>query len=54
MTGVTGEAMLVEKPLDVESLRPELQALLDEGIRSLAVVLMHSYAFPTTKRRWES
>ena len=46
VTGVTGEAMLVEKPLDVESLRPELQALLDEGIRSLAVVLMHSYAFP--------
>ena len=46
VTGVTGEAMLVERPLDVESLRPKLQALLDEGIRSLAVVLMHSYAFP--------
>ena len=46
VTGVTGEAIVIEHPLDVESLRPQLQALLDEGIDSLAVVLMHSYAFP--------
>ena len=44
--GVTGERVLVETPLDVESLRPKLQSLLDAGVRSLAVVLMHSYAFP--------
>jgi 5-oxoprolinase (ATP-hydrolysing) len=32
--------------LDVDALRPRLQAILDRGIRSLAVVFMHAYAWP--------
>ena len=39
----TGEKLLVAKEPDLESLRPKLQELLDKGISSLAVVLMHSY-----------
>lgn len=46
VVGVTGERILVERPLNLEALRPRLQALLDENITSLAVVLMHSYTFP--------
>ena len=43
--GVTGEKILVERAVDVEALRPRLRALLDAGVRSLAVVLLHSYTF---------
>ena len=42
---VTGEKILVERAVDVEALRPRLRALLDAGVRSLAVVLLHSYTF---------
>ena len=31
--------------LNMEKLRQDLQTLLDKGIRSLAVVLMHAYTF---------
>jgi len=44
--GITGERLVVLNPLTVEVLRPQLQAFLDKGIRSLAVVLMHAYAWP--------
>ncbi|BBO69907.1 5-oxoprolinase [Desulfosarcina alkanivorans] len=44
--GITGERMVVLEALDVEALRPRLQAILDRGIRSLAVVFMHAYAWP--------
>jgi 5-oxoprolinase (ATP-hydrolysing) len=44
--GITGERFIVLKPLNVEELRPQLQSFLDQGIRSLAVVLMHAYAWP--------
>jgi 5-oxoprolinase (ATP-hydrolysing) len=46
VTGITGDRFEIRKPLDIESLRPYLQKLLDDGIRSLAVVLMHAYAWP--------
>ena len=36
----------VEAPLDVAALRRGLQGALDEGIRAVAIVFMHSYAFP--------
>ncbi|MGI9426077.1 MAG: hydantoinase/oxoprolinase family protein, partial [Hyphomicrobiaceae bacterium] len=36
----------VETPLDLDQLRAELAPALAEGIRSIAIVLMHSYAFP--------
>lgn len=43
VVGVTGERVSVKVPVDLEALRPQLQAAYDEGIRSIAVVLMHSY-----------
>jgi len=33
-------------PLDLEGLRPRLQAAFDDGIRSVAIVLMHGYRVP--------
>ncbi len=44
--GITGDRLVLLKALDVETLRPQLQAAYDHGIRSLAVVLMHAYAWP--------
>ncbi|KAJ4978030.1 hypothetical protein NE237_008810 [Protea cynaroides] len=44
--GISGDLIRVVKPFDEETLRPSLKALLDKGISSLAVVLMHSYTFP--------
>ncbi|MEX3015022.1 hydantoinase B/oxoprolinase family protein [Gymnodinialimonas hymeniacidonis] len=36
----------VEVPLDVEAARAALQKAFDEGYRSVAIALMHSYRFP--------
>ena len=44
--GITGDRLVVLQALDVEALRPKLQDVFDRGIRSLAVVLMHAYAWP--------
>lgn len=44
--GITGDRLVVLQPLDSEALRPQLQQVYDRGIRSLAVVLMHAYAWP--------
>ena len=33
-------------PLDLDGLRPRLQAAFDDGIRSIAIVLMHGYRVP--------
>ncbi|XP_050396145.1 5-oxoprolinase isoform X1 [Patella vulgata] len=41
--GTTGEQLEVWKPIDVKKLKEDLQVVLDEGITSLAVALMHSY-----------
>ncbi len=46
LEGITGERFAVLAKPDIESLRPRLQALLDQGIQSLAVVFMHAYACP--------
>ncbi|KAJ9133754.1 5-oxoprolinase (Hydantoinase B/oxoprolinase) [Pleurostoma richardsiae] len=43
--GVTGEIVRVLEPLDIESTRQSLQKVYDEGYRSLAVCLMHSFTF---------
>ncbi|TPX35072.1 hypothetical protein SmJEL517_g02480 [Synchytrium microbalum] len=43
--GVTGEWVHVIEPLDVTGVRKELQRVYDEGFRSLAVCLMHSYTY---------
>ena len=36
----------VETPLNLEQLRKDYEAALAEGIRSVAIVFMHSYAYP--------
>ena len=43
---VSGEMVEIVKPLDIEGLRPSLQSLLQKGIRSLAVVFLHSHVYP--------
>lgn len=42
--GVTGDSLVVQRPVDLEALREPLKDLLAQGICSLAVVLLHSYA----------
>ncbi|XP_064910786.1 5-oxoprolinase isoform X2 [Columba livia] len=46
LEGTTGPALLVQRPLELSALRPELERVLARGIRSLAVLLLHSYAWP--------
>jgi 5-oxoprolinase (ATP-hydrolysing) len=46
VTGITGDRLEIQTPLDIEGLRPQMQKLHDAGIRSLAVALMHAYAWP--------
>lgn len=43
---VTGETYIQMRIPDLELVRRQLQPLLDEGIHSLAVVFLHSFAFP--------
>uniref|UniRef100_A0A670IUD6 5-oxoprolinase, ATP-hydrolysing n=1 Tax=Podarcis muralis TaxID=64176 RepID=A0A670IUD6_PODMU len=43
---LTGESLVVHRPLDLDALRGQLEGLLAQGIRSLAVVLLHSYMWP--------
>lgn len=42
--GCTGDTLLLWRPLDLTALRRELERVLARGIRSLAVLLLHSYA----------
>ncbi|GLB42842.1 putative hydantoinase/oxoprolinase N-terminal region [Lyophyllum shimeji] len=48
--GISGEAVRILKRPDVEVVRRDLQKLYDEGYRSLAIVLVHSYTFPEHER----
>ncbi|XP_064124272.1 5-oxoprolinase isoform X5 [Loxodonta africana] len=43
--GRTGDLLEVQQPVDLGGLRGKLEGLLARGIRSLAVVLMHSYTW---------
>jgi 5-oxoprolinase (ATP-hydrolysing) len=43
--GLSGEAVQILKKPDYATVRKDLQALWDEGFRSLALALMHSYAY---------
>ncbi|XP_070575126.1 5-oxoprolinase-like isoform X2 [Ptychodera flava] len=45
VTGITGEKLDVWQEIDKEQLRKDFQKVLDKGIKSLAVVLLHSYTF---------
>jgi 5-oxoprolinase (ATP-hydrolysing) len=44
--GVSGEAVAILKEADEEEIKKDLQALYDEGFRSAAVVLLHSFTYP--------
>ncbi len=46
LEGVTGERFAVLAKPDPALLVPQLKALLEQGIKSLAVVFMHAYACP--------
>ncbi|RLB70158.1 MAG: 5-oxoprolinase, partial [Deltaproteobacteria bacterium] len=50
VSGVTGELFVVLKEPDVERLRAELKHLKDREIESLAVALMHGYAWRDQER----
>ncbi|TVY28684.1 Uncharacterized protein LHYA1_G002437 [Lachnellula hyalina] len=43
--GITGEVVRVLEPLDINATRQSLQEAYDEGFRSIAVCLMHSYTY---------
>ncbi|EGC42379.1 5-oxoprolinase [Histoplasma capsulatum var. duboisii H88] len=44
--GITGEYIHILVKPDMEKVRSDLQLLWDEGYRSIAVMLLHSYTFP--------
>ncbi|KAI9438535.1 5-oxoprolinase [Lactarius indigo] len=44
--GISGEAVRILKQPDEASVKNDLQKLYDDGYRSVAVVLAHSYTFP--------
>ncbi|KAH8921790.1 5-oxoprolinase [Atractiella rhizophila] len=44
--GLSGEAVQVLKKPDVKKIEEDLQKLYDDGVRVLAVVLLHSYTYP--------
>ncbi|CAM9306402.1 unnamed protein product, partial [Bubo scandiacus] len=46
LEGSMGTSLLVQRPLELSALRRELERVLARGIRSLAVLLLHSYAWP--------
>ncbi|KAJ4418241.1 hypothetical protein N0V82_005716 [Gnomoniopsis sp. IMI 355080] len=46
ITAVTGETIRVMQRPDLNAVKASLQALWDQGFRSLAVVFVHSYAYP--------
>ncbi len=45
VVGSTGETVEILQKLNIDALRPKLQALLDDGMKSISVVLLHSYTF---------
>jgi N-methylhydantoinase A/acetone carboxylase, beta subunit len=44
--GITGEKVIVLKPPDLNDVRIQLEDFRKEGIKSVAIVLAHSYTFP--------
>ncbi|KKZ61732.1 5-oxoprolinase (ATP-hydrolysing) [[Emmonsia] crescens] len=48
--GITGEYIHVLVKPDMKKIRDDLQMLWDEGYRSIAVVLLHSYTFPAHEK----
>ncbi|HIO61209.1 MAG TPA: 5-oxoprolinase, partial [Deltaproteobacteria bacterium] len=48
--GTTGEKFAVLAKPDLESVSKELEAVFEKGIRAVAVVFLHAYAFPEHER----
>ena len=48
---LTGEHVEIMQPLDETHIEGELQKAFDEGFRSVAVALIHSYCFPEHEKR---
>lgn len=46
VTAVTGETIRVMRRPDLDAVKNSLQSLWDQGFRSVAVVFIHSYAYP--------
>ncbi|XP_071594696.1 5-oxoprolinase isoform X2 [Heliangelus exortis] len=46
LEGPSGVSLQVQRPLELSGLRGELERVLSRGITSLAVLLLHSYAWP--------
>ncbi|KAF3763213.1 hypothetical protein M406DRAFT_73837 [Cryphonectria parasitica EP155] len=46
VTAVTGETIRVMQRPDLDAVKPSLQSLWDQGFRSIAIVFVHSYAYP--------
>ncbi|KAI9499601.1 Hydantoinase B/oxoprolinase-domain-containing protein [Zychaea mexicana] len=44
--GISGEWITVQKKPDLEIVKQQLQKVYDDGVRSIAICLMHSYTFP--------
>jgi 5-oxoprolinase (ATP-hydrolysing) len=49
--GTTGEKFAVLAKPDLEVVRQELENVFEKGIRALAVVFLHAYAFPEHERQ---
>lgn len=49
--GTTGEKFRVVQELDLAQVKAELQRLKGQGIQSLSVALVHSYAYPEHERQ---
>ena len=49
--GVTGERFRIIQELDMREVREALEGLKERGYRSIAVALLHSYAFPDHEHR---
>ncbi|KDR72862.1 hypothetical protein GALMADRAFT_73290 [Galerina marginata CBS 339.88] len=48
--GLSGEAVRIIKKPDISAVEQDLQKIYDEGYRSIAVVLVHSYTYPDHER----
>ncbi|CAH0518836.1 unnamed protein product [Peronospora belbahrii] len=44
--GISGDYIRVMKDLDVDDITKKLQIVHDDGVKSVAIVLLHSYTFP--------
>jgi len=49
-TGTTGDLIEIIKSPDAEKIKQQLVPLLEAGIKSVAVVLMHGYAYPAHEK----